>query len=103
MGDDSHGLPPEKCFDAGVGGGIVMREDRRFPFEARLGKSSPELFMQWRGHLIRGLGSVGSRSIGPGTLVAGLFRETRGGSGAGRKPRPQEARYGKCNQYLGVL
>jgi hypothetical protein len=41
--------------------------------------------MQWRSHLIRGLGSVGSRSIGPGTLVAGLFRETRGGSGAGRK------------------
>jgi hypothetical protein len=40
-------LPPEKCFDAGVGVGIVMRDDRRLPpLKPPLGKSSPELFMQ---------------------------------------------------------
>jgi hypothetical protein len=56
--------------------------------------------MQWRGPLIRGLGSVGSRSIGPGTLgrwwLDCFGRQEVVAPALGGKPRP-------CNQYLGVL
>jgi hypothetical protein len=68
MGNEFHGLMGVQFRDAGVG-----RESRCVMIDGSpFGSSSPGLFMQLRGHLIRRLAALAAEGL---DLAAILFRE----------------------------